>query len=96
MDNPFNTLAAQLERLEKLTQKTLDIVMNTQLPTPAVGGMALAKEVTGLSYPRIYALVSARTIPHHKRGNRLYFNKVDLLAWIEEGKRSVRDVVGNK
>ncbi len=56
---------------------------------PEVGGMELAQEVTRLSRARVYALVSARDIPHSKRGNRLFFNRADLLAWVEAGKRGV-------
>ncbi|QKG54375.1 helix-turn-helix domain-containing protein [Hymenobacter sp. BRD67] len=55
-----------------------------------VGGMKLAQEVTGLSKPRLYALVSERGIPHKKRGNRLFFDREELLAWIAEGNRAVR------
>ena len=54
---------------------------------PEIGGKELAREITGLSYARIYALASERGIPHSKRGNRLYFNRAELLAWIAEGKR---------
>lgn len=55
--------------------------------TDNVGGMDLAVEVTRLSKSRIYALVHQRGIPHSKRGNKLYFNRVDLMAWVEVGKR---------
>ena len=54
---------------------------------PEVGGIELAREVTRLSKPRLYALVSAREIPHAKRGNKLYFNRAELLAWVAAGKR---------
>jgi excisionase family DNA binding protein len=56
-------------------------------PTDAVSGIELAMEVTRLSKSRIYALVQKRGIPHSKRGNKLYFNRADLMAWVEEGKR---------
>lgn len=52
-----------------------------------VGGIELAQQVTRLSKPRIYALVSAREIPHAKRGNKLYFNRAELLEWVAAGKR---------
>lgn len=58
-------------------------------PPDETGGLALAREVTGLSNARIYALVSARAIPHAKRGNRLFFNRSDLLNWIKQGSRAV-------
>lgn len=33
----------------------------------------------------MYALTSSRKIPFHKRGNKLYFFKDELLKWIETG-----------
>ena len=57
-------------------------------PAPAeVGGIELAQQLTRLSKARIYALVSAREISHAKRGNKLYFNRAELLAWVAAGKR---------
>lgn len=55
--------------------------------TDKVGGIDLAVEVTRLSKSRVYALVQQRGIPHSKRGNKLYFNRAELLAWVEKGKR---------
>ncbi|MGI4759819.1 MAG: helix-turn-helix domain-containing protein [Janthinobacterium lividum] len=55
--------------------------------TDEVGGLKLAVEITRLSKSRVYALVQQRGIPHSKRGNKLYFNRAELLAWVEEGKR---------
>jgi excisionase family DNA binding protein len=60
--------------------------------TSNVGGIQLAQEITSLSKSRVYALVSARQIPHSKRGNKLYFNRADLLAWVEAGNRFGKEV----
>jgi excisionase family DNA binding protein len=57
-------------------------------PPPELGGLDLAQVITRLSKPRLYALVSARQIPHTKRGNKLYFNRAELQAWVEEGRRT--------
>lgn len=57
-----------------------------------VGGLELAREITRLSESRIYALVSARQIPHSKRGNKLYFNKAELHAWVQAGSRGGKEV----
>ncbi len=35
----------------------------------------------------VYSMTSDRTIPFMKRGNKLYFLKSDLLAWIKSGNR---------
>ncbi|MCB2407012.1 helix-turn-helix domain-containing protein [Hymenobacter lucidus] len=61
-------------------------------PTAAVGGIELAMEITRLSRSRIYALVQERGIPHGKRGNKLYFDRAKLLAWVEEGERQEKQV----
>lgn len=34
---------------------------------------------------RIYALVSAKRIPHHRDGSRLLFRANELDAWIQSG-----------
>ena len=59
-------------------------------PIDEVGGIDLAIQVTRLSKPRIYALVSARLIPHKKRGNRLTFRCSELLNWLDEGNRQMK------
>jgi excisionase family DNA binding protein len=89
MHNPFETINARLSNLEALTLEALNCLRNTAAaPALEVGGIELAQQVTRLSKPRIYALVSARGIPHAKRGNKLYFNRAELLAWVQEGQRS--------
>ena len=88
MYNPFEGLHSRLDRLEALLVERL---LPDKLTTPPeVGGLALAQEITRLSKPRLYALVSARGIPHSKRGNKLYFNRSELLAWVAEGHRAER------
>lgn len=87
MYNPFEVLNARLEKLEALITERLPISSSVS-QTPDIGGLPLAQEVTRLSKARIYALVSARSIPHSKRGNKLYFNRAELLAWVNAGKRN--------
>jgi excisionase family DNA binding protein len=96
MNNPFETINARLSNLEALTLEALQCLRNsTTAPAPEVGGIELAQQVTRLSKPRLYALVSARQIPHAKRGNKLYFNRAELLEWVAVGKRSEKTVKGN-
>lgn len=88
MNNPFEPINARLNNLEALTLEVLQLLRRTPSSSAdETGGLALAREVTGLSNARIYALVSARAIPHAKRGNRLFFNRAELLDWIKQGKR---------
>ena len=88
MSNPFQLLYDRLERIEELLARLFPATSPTST-APEVGGLSLAQEITRLSKPRIYALVSARKIPHYKRGNKLYFNRAELLAWVNAGKRNV-------
>jgi excisionase family DNA binding protein len=53
----------------------------------AFGGIELAVAVTQLKKPTIYALVQRREIPHMKKGKKLYFNREELKAWIESGRK---------
>ena len=87
MNNPFESINSRLSNLESLALEALNCLRTTATPAPEVGGIELAQQVTRLSKPRIYALVSARELPHSKRGNKLYFNRADLLAWVSAGRR---------
>ncbi|MDQ2792848.1 MAG: helix-turn-helix domain-containing protein [Bacteroidota bacterium] len=87
MNNPFESIDARLINLEALSLETLQHLRGASKPADEVGGIELAQEITRLSKARIYALVSAGQLPNSKRGNKLYFNRTDLLAWVGQGKR---------
>lgn len=40
-----------------------------------------------LAVPTVYTLVSQQTLPHSKKGKRLYFNKAELTEWIQSGRK---------
>lgn len=44
-----------------------------------------ASELIGKTIGTIYSLTSQKAIPFSKRGNKLYFFKDELLAWIKSG-----------
>ncbi|WP_375374088.1 helix-turn-helix domain-containing protein [Hymenobacter aerilatus] len=89
MNNPFATLEEWLRRIEANQNELLQRLNAPQPNLPEVGGIELACEVLRLSKPRIYALVSERSIPHMKRGNRLTFSRSELLNWVKAGSRQV-------
>jgi predicted DNA-binding transcriptional regulator AlpA len=88
MDNPFEIIDRRLYAIETLLA---DIAAHLRGSTTAnaseIGGIKLAQEITRLSKSRLYALVAARQVPHAKLGNKLYFTRADLQAWIADGKR---------
>jgi hypothetical protein len=90
MNNPFESIYARLINLEALSLETLQHLRGASKPAEEIGGIELAQEITRLSKARIYALVSAGQIPNSKRGNKLYFSRTDLLAWVSQGKRGTQ------
>ncbi|WP_303310203.1 helix-turn-helix domain-containing protein [Hymenobacter sp. BT730] len=85
--------AQLLEDLRLAIRHEVDNLLNPiKQPTSELGGVKLAQEITRLSKSRIYALVHNRVIPHSKRGNKLYFNRTDLMAWVEAGNRTGKEV----
>ena len=90
MRNPFEELEVRLSNLEALAIEGLHYLRATAPTLPEVGGIELAQEITRLSKPRLYALVSERGIPHAKRGNKLYFTRSELLDWLNAGKRATK------
>ncbi|TGE09948.1 helix-turn-helix domain-containing protein [Hymenobacter fodinae] len=79
-----------LDEFSRITREILLELLPSTAPAAEVGGIELAIKITQLSKARIYALCSSRNIPHCKRGNKLYFNRADLLTWLAEGKREVK------
>ena len=95
LENPFAILERRLNRLEALLIEVKDAQSLPPHEAPELGGIELAQQITRLSKPRFYALVSARGIPNAKRGNKLYFNRAELLAWVNAGKRGENETAAN-
>jgi predicted DNA-binding transcriptional regulator AlpA len=92
VNNPFEAIDRRLDNLEALLVEILEHLRGgNSYDIPEMGGIELAQEITRLSKPRLYALVSARQIPHAKRGNKLYFIRSELQAWVTIGKRNIRE-----
>jgi excisionase family DNA binding protein len=43
-------------------------------------------ELTGLTVPTLYGYCQRNEISYHKKGNRLYFFKSEIIEWIKTGK----------
>lgn len=91
MSNPFETIDNRLTSIESLL---LDIKLskpesniNKKVDQDEILNVRQASEFLGLAVPTIYSLTSNRILPHSKRGKKLYFNKSELLAWVQSGKR---------
>jgi excisionase family DNA binding protein len=50
-------------------------------------------EFINLSVSTIYGLTHKRSIPYSKKGKRLYFNKLEIIKWVNEGRRKTVDEI---
>ena len=95
IQNPFETLCAQLSRIEALVlELKTEIAGHKSTGEHNDEGVYLAMEVTGLAKKTIYNLVSRRKIPHYKKGGRLYFDKQELTEWKRSGKHLALNEIG--
>ncbi|MBL7892215.1 MAG: helix-turn-helix domain-containing protein [Bacteroidia bacterium] len=71
------------EALREIVSENLSL-----LTQPAVEIMDIkqASELLHLKITTLYEKTSEKTIPHFKKGNKLYFNRSELEAWIRQGK----------
>jgi hypothetical protein len=90
MQNPFNVLETRIRQVETLLLELVQQQRAQAAPVSEIGGIELARQITGLSKARLYTLVRTRGIPHAKRGNKLYFNQAELLLWVAAGQRATQ------
>lgn len=87
MNNPFVLIDARLSNIENLL---LDI-KHKKLPNGSAEPDKLltideAAKFLSLAKQTVYQLVSKGEIPHKKRSKRLYFSKVELLEYLNQGR----------
>ena len=83
----FNDLRNQFAELKDQVIsycKTTQITENQDIPNMDVQAAA---DFLSLTVPTIYSKVSKGELPSMKRGNRLYFSRKDLIAYLQEGRR---------
>jgi predicted DNA-binding transcriptional regulator AlpA len=95
MTNPFESLEARLGNIESMLHDLKD-QKNIASPLPLQKvpvSIKRVSEITQLAEQTIYGLVSARKLPHFKKGGRLFFLEDDILDWIKAGKRKTEDEI---
>jgi len=89
----MNSVAAALfaemdeDTLAALAEKLVPFLALCIEQQHAVAWLDVGAAAEHLACPRsrIYALVSARRIPHHKDGSRLLFRREELDEWVRLG-----------
>ncbi|MFZ4521477.1 MAG: helix-turn-helix domain-containing protein [Bacteroidales bacterium] len=93
--NPFQDILDRLSNIE-YSQSRLEKLLSVNPIQPKEElpiNIDEACRVTGYAKPSIYSKFSRREIPGYRRGQRLYFYRSELLAWINSGKRSTLDEI---
>jgi excisionase family DNA binding protein len=74
------------ELVDAIAERVLELIADRRQPADD-GFLDVAGAADFLACPtsRIYALVSARRIPHHRDGSRLLFDKAELRAYVHSG-----------
>lgn len=98
--NPFEAIDTRFNSLESLVLDIKELLANKS-STPSTNDDEIltvrqASTLLNLAVPTIYALTSSRTLPHSKRGKKLYFRKNELLAWIQSGRRNTSQEIKAK
>ncbi|MFY9311109.1 MAG: helix-turn-helix domain-containing protein [Bacteroidia bacterium] len=68
---------------ERITHSKPDI--------PDIMDVKQAANFLRLQVTTLYEKTSQKIIPHFKKGNKLYFNRNELQAWVQEGKVKTTD-----
>ena len=85
--NPFEDILLKLSSIESTNNAILNKLSKLENQDPEIGDIELAEKTTGYARQTIYQLVCARKIPFIKKGGKLFFSKMDLIEWLQEGRR---------
>lgn len=86
----FENLPNAVAELQKGQSEILALLLNKAEPQPKIETPIQLDEVvpiTGLTKPTLYGYVQRNEIPYHKKGNRLYFFKSEIIDWIKTGRQ---------
>ena len=92
MENPFELILDKLNNIENLL-KTVVQNDNSTVAITEVLNLTQASVYVSLSKSAIYKKTSVRSIPHFKKGKKLYFKKSELDLWLTSMKISTKDEI---
>ncbi|WP_276499500.1 helix-turn-helix domain-containing protein [Pontibacter litorisediminis] len=85
----FEQLPQAICQLHKKISRIEQLLLEKQPPhnVEEIFTVEQAAAFLNLTVTTLYRKVSSRQVPSNKRGNRLYFYKSELEAWIKEGRK---------
>ena len=94
MNNPFDEINDRLEKIEVLLSQLIRSNAEQEPKEENILNVQGAADFLHESKATIYSRTSRREIPFYKRGKRIYFKRVELIEWLERGrKQTVFDIM---
>lgn len=88
MEEHYNPFQAIHIKLDAILKEIKSLKSESNSPSKKEwGDIDLACKITGYKKSTIYLKVHRKEIPFHKRDGRLWFEKTELIYWIETGKQ---------
>ena len=78
---------------QALTEILSEGIANSPPDIPEILDAKQAAIFLLLQISTLYVKTSQKLIPHFKKGNKLYFNRCELEAWVKEGKVKTQDEI---
>ena len=89
MNNPFEAIDARLSNIENILLEIKQSPKETEKQTETDELLTVqdAAKFLSLSVPTVYGLISKGDIPVMKRSKRCYFSKLELMAYLKQGRK---------
>ncbi|CAN5600473.1 hypothetical protein BH11BAC2_BH11BAC2_20390 [soil metagenome] len=81
-----NFSETEFKALLKETLREIMQEVNPLIQVPDILDIKQAADLLRLKVNTLYEKTSRKLIPHFKKGNKLYFKRSELKAWVIEGK----------
>ena len=92
----FEHLPKLVADLKTEVKEMKALLLQKAEPQPEINNPIGIKDVaklTGLTVPTLYRYCQQNEIPYQKKGNRLYFFREEIVAWIKTGRqKTLREI----
>lgn len=92
-DNLPQAVSGLYDKIEALEKLIKNNALVSPIQSDEIMTIEQAALLINLAVPTLYSKVHKRQIPVCKQGGRLYFSKMELVAWLKSGrKRTVSEI----
>jgi excisionase family DNA binding protein len=89
MNNPFEVIESRLNNIETILRdiKNRPKEQGSCFETDELLTVQDTAKFLSLSVPTVYSLISKGELPVMKRSKRCYFSKIELINYLQQGRR---------